>query len=59
MFGRMFLARVDPLFLLLAALALDAAIEGVFITTRAGFFEVAEACSGVNFQPPADKPPAF
>ena len=26
MFGRMFLARVDPLFLLLAALALDAAI---------------------------------
>ena len=28
---------------------LSAAIEGVFITTRAGFFEVAEACSGVNF----------
>lgn len=28
---------------------LDAAMEGVFITTRAGFFEVAEECSGVNF----------
>ncbi|HEX2812300.1 MAG TPA: exosortase A [Sphingopyxis sp.] len=28
---------------------LSAEIEGVFITTRAGFFEVAEACSGVNF----------
>ncbi|WP_260580502.1 exosortase A [Sphingopyxis sp. PET50] len=28
---------------------LEARMEGVFITTRAGFFEVAEACSGVNF----------
>ncbi|WP_432767863.1 MAG: EpsI family protein [Sphingopyxis sp.] len=28
---------------------LEAAMEGVFITTRAGFFEVAEECSGVNF----------
>jgi exosortase A len=28
---------------------LRAELEGVFITTRAGFFEVAEACSGVNF----------
>lgn len=28
---------------------LAATMEGVFITTRAGFFEVAEACSGVNF----------
>ena len=28
---------------------LSAEIEGVFITTRAGLFEVAEACSGVNF----------
>ncbi|KGB52407.1 ABC transporter precursor [Sphingopyxis sp. LC81] len=26
-----------------------AEMEGVFITTPAGFFEVAEACSGVNF----------
>ncbi len=26
-----------------------AEMEGVFITTRAGLFEVAEACSGVNF----------
>lgn len=28
---------------------LPAQIDGVFITTRAGWFEVAEACSGVNF----------
>ncbi len=28
---------------------IPAAMEGVFITTPAGFFEVAEACSGVNF----------
>ncbi|PZQ20481.1 MAG: EpsI family protein [Sphingopyxis macrogoltabida] len=28
---------------------LEAQMEGVFITTRAGFFEVAEECSGVNF----------
>jgi exosortase A len=29
--------------------AIPAKMEGVFITTPAGFFEVAEACSGVNF----------
>ena len=28
---------------------ISAEMEGVFITTPAGFFEVAEACSGVNF----------
>lgn len=28
---------------------IPAEMEGVFITTPAGFFEVAEACSGVNF----------
>ncbi len=28
---------------------IPAVMEGVFITTPAGFFEVAEACSGVNF----------
>ncbi|GAO77798.1 MULTISPECIES: EpsI domain-containing exosortase [unclassified Sphingopyxis] len=28
---------------------ITAEMEGVFITTPAGFFEVAEACSGVNF----------
>ncbi len=28
---------------------IPAQMEGVFITTPAGFFEVAEACSGVNF----------
>ncbi len=35
--------------LLLHLSGLRAELEGVFITTRAGFFEVAEACSGVNF----------
>jgi exosortase A len=34
---------------LLHLVGLEAQIEGVFITTRAGFFEVAEECSGVNF----------
>lgn len=28
---------------------IPAELDGVFITTRAGFFEVAEACSGVSF----------
>ncbi|MBN8843459.1 MAG: EpsI family protein [Sphingomonadales bacterium] len=35
--------------ILLHLSGLPAELEGVFITTRAGFFEVAEACSGVNF----------
>lgn len=35
--------------ILLHLVGLEAQIEGVFITTRAGFFEVAEECSGVNF----------
>lgn len=35
--------------MLLHLSGLSAEIEGVFITTRAGYFEVAEACSGVNF----------
>lgn len=35
--------------ILLHLSGLQAEMEGVFITTRAGFFEVAEACSGVNF----------
>ena len=34
---------------LLHLVGLEAQMEGVFITTRAGFFEVAEECSGVNF----------
>ncbi|MGQ2929996.1 MAG: exosortase A [Sphingopyxis sp.] len=34
---------------LLHLVGLDAHMEGVFITTRAGFFEVAEECSGVSF----------
>ena len=34
---------------LLHIVGLEAQIEGVFVTTRAGFFEVAEECSGVNF----------
>lgn len=34
---------------LLALVGIPAHIEGVFITTPNGYFEVAEACSGVNF----------
>lgn len=40
-------ARISIVLLHLSGIAAE--IEGVFITTRAGFFEVAEACSGVNF----------
>jgi exosortase A len=48
---------VPPLQMVTAALAaglvrlsqIPAAIDGVFITTPAGLFEVAEACSGVKF----------
>lgn len=35
--------------LLLGLVGLPAHIEGVFITTPSGYFEVAEACSGVKF----------
>ncbi|SEH12002.1 exosortase A [Sphingopyxis sp. YR583] len=35
--------------ILLHLSGIPAEMEGVFITTPAGFFEVAEACSGVNF----------
>jgi exosortase A len=35
--------------LLLALSQIPATIDGVFITTRFGYFEVAEACSGVKF----------
>ncbi|WP_295530894.1 exosortase A [Novosphingobium sp. Chol11] len=35
--------------LLLALTQIPAQIDGVFITTRFGYFEVAEACSGVKF----------
>ncbi|RED15663.1 exosortase A [Parasphingopyxis lamellibrachiae] len=35
--------------LLLGLFGLPAHIEGVFITTPSGYFEVAEACSGVKF----------
>lgn len=34
---------------LLGAAGMPAHLEGVFITTAAGFFEVAEACAGVKF----------
>ncbi len=34
---------------LLGATNIAASIDGVFITTRAGWFEVAEACAGVKF----------
>jgi len=40
-------ARLTMVFLGLAHV--PATIEGVFITTPAGYFEVAEACSGVKF----------
>ena len=40
-------ARISVALLHLSGLSAE--IEGVFVTTRAGFFEVAEACSGVNF----------
>ena len=35
--------------MLLALTQVPATIDGVFITTRFGYFEVAEACSGVKF----------
>ncbi len=35
--------------LMLALTQVPATIDGVFITTRFGYFEVAEACSGVKF----------
>ncbi|MGQ4828503.1 archaeosortase/exosortase family protein, partial [Enterococcus faecalis] len=34
---------------LLALAHIPATLDGVFITTPAGYFEVAEACSGVKF----------
>ncbi|MBB5687390.1 exosortase A [Sphingobium boeckii] len=34
---------------MLGWIGIPARIDGVFITTSAGYFEVAEACSGVNF----------
>jgi exosortase A len=40
-------AHISMVLLHLSGIA--AQMEGVFITTPAGFFEVAEACSGVNF----------
>ena len=40
---------VAPFMILLALTGVPASIDGVFITTPAGLFEVAEACSGVKF----------
>ncbi|EGD58947.1 hypothetical protein Y88_1009 [Novosphingobium nitrogenifigens DSM 19370] len=40
-------AKITMIFLGMAHI--PAAIDGVFITTPAGYFEVAEACSGVKF----------
>jgi exosortase A len=42
-----FTAHISVLLLHLSGLSAE--MQGVFITTRAGFFEVAEECSGVNF----------
>ena len=42
-----FTAHISVVLLHLSGIAAE--MEGVFITTPAGFFEVAEECSGVNF----------
>ena len=42
-----FTAHISVILLHLSGITAD--MEGVFITTSAGFFEVAEECSGVNF----------
>lgn len=42
-----FTAHISVILLHLSGIAAE--MEGVFITTPAGFFEVAEECSGVNF----------
>lgn len=42
-------ATAELAMLLLGLVGLPAHIEGVFITTPSGYFEVAEACSGVKF----------
>uniref|UniRef100_UPI0010F6B5F6 exosortase A n=1 Tax=Sphingopyxis sp. L1A2A TaxID=2502247 RepID=UPI0010F6B5F6 len=42
-----FTAHISVVLLHLSGI--DAEMEGVFITTPAGFFEVAEECSGINF----------
>ena len=42
-----FTAHISVLLLHLSGLSAE--MQGVFVTTRAGFFEVAEECSGVNF----------
>lgn len=42
-----FTAHISVILLHLSGIAAE--MQGVFITTKAGFFEVAEECSGVNF----------
>src|SRR3546814_19940156 len=42
-----FTAHISVALLHLSGIAAE--MQGVFITTKAGFFEVAEECSGVNF----------
>ena len=42
-----FTAHIAVILLHLSGIAAE--MQGVFITTKAGFFEVAEECSGVNF----------
>lgn len=53
-FGDEFVAPMQSLtarmtMVLLALTGIPATLDGVFITTRAGWFEVAEACAGVKF----------
>ncbi|MEM8696153.1 MAG: exosortase A [Pseudomonadota bacterium] len=43
------MVTADLSMILLGLVGLPAHIEGVFITTPSGYFEVAEACSGVKF----------
>ncbi|WP_447764021.1 exosortase A [Sphingopyxis panaciterrae] len=42
-----FTAQISVVLLHLSGIAAE--MQGVFVTTKAGFFEVAEECSGVNF----------
>ena len=42
-----FTAHISVVLLHLSGIAAE--MQGVFVTTKAGFFEVAEECSGVNF----------
>lgn len=44
---QIFTANISVALLHLSGISVE--MQGVFVTTRAGFFEVAEECSGINF----------